>query len=145
MNRGKGLIVLVIVFVMILSMVALAAADPFKVKLNLYERIVAMSLLPKEGNYITLGIIRDLQMELAPTEEEAAAAGLKATPEGSGVVAEKGWFLVEEKELTFGEIAKSLIVDALVKLDEAEKLINDHFSLYEKFVIGIKEDTKEGD
>jgi len=138
-NRGKGLIVLVLVFVMILSMVALAATDPFKVKLNLYERIVAMSLLPKEGNFLTLKIIRDLQMELAPTEEEAAIAELRTSPDGNGVVAQKGWFLVEEKEIILGEIAKGLIVDALVKLDEAEKLVNDHFSLYEKFVIGEKE------
>jgi len=138
MNRGKGLIVLVIVLVMILSMAALAA-DPFKVKLNLYERIVAMSLLPKEGNFLTLKIIRDLQMELAPTEEEAAIAELRTSPDGNGVVAQKGWFLVEEKEIILGEIAKGLIVDALVKLDEAEKLVNDHFSLYEKFVIGEKE------
>ena len=137
-NRGKGLIVLVIVFVMLLSMAALAA-DPFKVKLNLYERIVAMSLLPKEGNFLTLKIIRDLQMELAPTEEEAAIAELRTSPDGNGVVAQKGWFLVEEKEIILGEIAKGLIVDALVKLDEAEKLVNDHFSLYEKFVIGEKE------
>ena len=140
LNRRMKLIALVLVTVMLLSMVAFTAYEPFKVKLNLYERVVCMSLLPKEGSFVTLKIIRDLQMELAPSEEEAKIAGLEDLPTG-GVKAEN-WFLVVEKEIVFGDIAKGLIVDALKKLDEEEKLTNDHFTLYEKFII-IPE--KEGD
>jgi len=106
----------------------------------LYERVVVMSLLPPEGNFITLKIVRDLQAELAPSEEEAKIAGLEDLPTG-GVKAEN-WFLVVEKEIVFGDIALGLVVDALKKLDEEEKLTNDHFTVYEKFVINSE---KEGD
>lgn len=140
LRRNTKLLALILVFVMLLSMMALAIYEPFKVKLNLYERVVVMSLLPKEGNFITLKIIRDLQMELAPSEEEAAIAGLEDLP-GGGVKA-KNWFLVVEKEIVFGDIALGLVVSALKKLDETEKLLNDHFSIYEKFII-LPE--KEGD
>ena len=140
LRRNTKLIALVFCLVMLLSAIALTAYEPFKVKLNMYERVVAMSLLPKEGNFITLKIIRELQMELAPTEEEAKICGLEDLP-GGGIKAQD-WFLVKEKEIVFGDIAKALIVDALKKLDETEKLTNDHFTLYEKFIILPK---KEGD
>lgn len=141
LNRRMKLIALVLCFVMLLSVIALAVYEPFKVKLNLYERVVAMNLLPKEGSFVTLKIIRDLQMELAPTEEEAKLAGLDDKVPGGGVRA-MDWFVVKEKEIVFGDIAKGLIVDALKKLNETEKLTNDHFTLYEKFII---EPGKEGD
>lgn len=140
LRRNTKLLALALCFVMLFTLIALTAYEPFKVKLNLYERVVAMSLLPKEGSFVTLKIIRDLQMELAPTEEEAKLAGLEDLPTG-GVKAQN-WFLVVEKEIVFGDIAKGLIVDALKKLNETEKLTNDHFTLYEKFII-IPE--KEGD
>ena len=133
LKRNSKLIVLALCFVLLLSFVSLAAYEPFKVKLNLYERVVAMSLLPKEGSFITLKIIRDLQMELAPSEEEAKIAGLENLPNG-GIKADN-WLLVVEKEIVFGDIAKGIIVDALKKLDEEEKLVNDHFTVYQKFML----------
>ena len=140
LRRNTKLLALILVFVMLMSAIALTAYEPFKVKLNLYERVVCMSLLPKEGSFVTLKIIRDLQMELAPSEEEAKIAELEDLPTG-GIKAEN-WFLVVEKEIVFGDIAKGLIIDALKKLNEEEKLTNDHFSIYEKFII-LPE--KEGD
>jgi hypothetical protein len=40
------------------------------VKLNLGERLNTLQLLPKEGDFVTLKIIRDTQNKLAVTEEE---------------------------------------------------------------------------
>ena len=140
LKRRMNLIALVLVFVMLLSMVAFMAYEPFKVKLNLYERVVVMSLLPPEGNFVTLKIVRDLQAELAPSEEEAKIAGLEDLPTG-GVKA-KNWFLVVEKEIVFGDIALGLVVDALKKLDEEKKLTNDHFTVYEKFIINPEKKDK---
>jgi len=133
LRRNTKLIALILVFVMLMSMVALAVYEPFKVKLNLFERIVAMSLLPKEANYLTWKIIKDLQMELAPSEEEVKIAGMINSPDGT--IRADNWLLVVEKEIVFGDIAQELIVSALKKLDETEKLMSDHFSLYEKFII----------
>uniref|UniRef100_A0A6M3XX02 Uncharacterized protein n=1 Tax=viral metagenome TaxID=1070528 RepID=A0A6M3XX02_9ZZZZ len=142
LNRKLKVISLILCIVLIMGMVAYAEYQPFKVKLNLFERLVCMALLPAEGSFATLKIVRELQMELAPTEEEYKLAGLKDDLLTGGINAELGWDKVEDKEIVFGDIAKAIIVSALKKLDEAEKLTQQHFSLYEKFVIGEK---KEGE
>ena len=143
LNRRMELTaILALVFVLLMGMVAFTAYEPFKVKLGLFERLVCMALLPAEGNFATLKIVRELQMELAPTEEEYKLAGLKDDLLTGGINAELGWDKVEDKEIVFGDIAKAIIVSALEKLDKEEKLTQQHFSLYEKFVIGEK---KEGE
>jgi len=140
--RGKqSLLIIILIMVIVFSIAALAVYEPFKVKLKLFDRFICMSLLPPEGNYSTLKIVRDLQMELAPTEEEAKLAGLKPDLVNGGTVADD-WDIVPEKEIVFGDIAKSIIVKALEKLDQEEKLTQQHFILYEKFILG---DKKEGD
>ena len=130
--------VLVLVIVLLVGMLALGA-EPFKAKLGLFDRLVCLSLLPPEGSFATLKIVRELQMELAPTEEESKLAGLQDDPTSGGVQAVLGWDKVELKEILFGEIGKAIIVTALEKLNEAEKLQQQHFLLYEMFVVGIKE------
>jgi hypothetical protein len=144
LKRRQSLVVLVLCFVLILSLLSLAVYEPFKVKLTLFERFVVMTLLPIEGNYRTLKIVWDLQMELATTEEENKMAGLVDLP-GGGTDAEN-WEAVPPKEIVFGDVAKQLIVDALTKLNNEEKLTRQHMSLYEKFITyAEKPKEKEGD
>jgi len=140
--RGKqSLLIIILIMVIVFSITALAVYEPFKVKLKLFDRLVCMSLLPPEGSFATLKIIRDLQMELAPTDEEAKLAELEDDLVNGGITA-KDWDIVPEKEIVFGDIAKGIIVAALEKLDKEEKLSQQHFILYEKFILG---DKKEGD
>jgi hypothetical protein len=106
---------------------------PFKVSLNLFERLTVMSLLPKESNFTTLKIINDLNMELAPTEEEINLSELKVNNDGTVSAI---WGKVPEKEFTLGEIAKKVIVDALKKLNKEDKLQMQYYTIYEKFVGG---------
>ena len=141
------LITLVLVFVLLISMVALGATEYFKVELGLFNRLVCLALLPEKGSFATLKIVRELQMEFAPSEEEYIAAGLKDDLLTGGVLAEKGWDKVEDKEITFGEVAKGLIIKALEELDESENLRQEHFDLYRWFVLDEKqeEEIKEGE
>ena len=132
-NRKLNLIALVLCLVMILSLLSFAVYEPFKVELTLFERFVARTFLPPEGNYRTLKIIWELQMELAATAEEEELAGLYDLP-GGGTDA-KDWDAVEPKEIVFSDITKNIIIDALKKLDELEKLTQQHVTLYEKFVL----------
>jgi len=132
-NRKLNLIALALCLVMILSLLSFAVYEPFKVELTLFERFIVRTLLPPEGSYTTLKIVWELQMELATTEEENKLAGLVDLP-GGGTDAEN-WDAVEPKEFVFGDIAKGLIVDALKRLDEQEKLTQQHISVYEKFVL----------
>jgi len=131
-SKQFSIILLIICLVLLLTLLSLAAYEPFKVKLTLFERFVAMTLLPAEGSYLTLKIVRDLQMELSVTEEEAKLAGLYDVV-GGGTDAEN-WEAVPLKEIVFGDIAKKIIVDALTRLDKEEKLTQQHVSLFEKFI-----------
>lgn len=140
-NRKLNLIALVLCLVMILSLLSFAVYEPFKVELTLFERFVVRTLLPVEGSYSTLKIVWELRMELATTEEENKLAGLEDLP-GGGTDAEN-WDAVEPKEIVFGDITKGLIVDALKRLDEQEKLTQQHISIYEKFVLGKVEKPEE--
>ena len=137
-------IILVLVMVMVFSITALAADEPyFKVELGLFDRLVCLALLPAEGSFATLKIIRELQMELAPTEIESKLTGLKDDLLTGGVSATLGWDKVEPKEIEFGEIGKSIVVKALKELNDAEKLQQQHFNLYNWFVMNEKQELIE--
>ena len=132
MLRKTKLIALVLCFVMLLAVLAFAV-EPFKVKLTLRERYIVMSLFPREGGFATIKAITEIKKELLPSDKEVEIAGLVDLPTG-GVRAEN-WLLVVEKEFTFGKITKALVEEALKKLDETKKLTEEHFTLYEKFII----------
>jgi len=99
-------------------------------KLNLQERFVLLQVLPKEGNFMTLKIVRDLQDSLSPSEEELKECGVTQKEEQI-TWNEKGR---EEKEIKIGEKATDIIVEALDKLDKENKLSTQHMTLYEKFI-----------
>jgi len=145
LRRKQSLLALVLVMMMAFSILSLAAYEPFKAKLGLFDRLVCLSLLPPEGSFATLKIVRELQMELAPSEEESKKAGLVPNLATGGIEAKEGWDKVEPKEIIFGDIAKGIIVAALEKLDKEEKLQQQHVLLYELFIEGKKEEVKEGD
>lgn len=109
-----------------------AQAVPKVVKLNVLERFVIGTFLPKEMNFASWKIITDLKSELAPTEAEMQKLNMQPNPDGEGVFA--NWDAVPEKEITFGEIAEKVVVDALKKLDSDGKLLEEHLTVYEKFI-----------
>ena len=142
LRRNTKLFALVLAFVMLLSIISLAVYEPFKVELTLFERYVCMGLLPVEANFATWLAIKEIQEELSATEEESELAGLDPLPTG-GTRADN-WNAVEPKVIVFGDIVKGLIVDVLERLDEQKKLTNQHFTLYEKFVLEkVEEEVEE--
>ena len=148
LNRKLNLIALILCFVLIVSVLACAETKPFKVELTLFERFIVLGLLPPKASFTTMRIIQELQMELAPTNEEHEAAGLIDNLRTGGITVdpEKGWNKVEPKEIAFVDVVKKLIVDALEKLDKEENITAQHMSVYIKFIIGEeKEEIKEGD
>jgi len=99
-------------------------------KLNVGERLILLQVLPQEGNFLTLKIIRDLTEVVGLNEKEFKEFGIK---EAGGQVSwnQKG---IEEREIEIGEKATDIIVEALKKLNETNKLGQRHLSLYEKFI-----------
>ena len=99
--------------------------------LTIRERIIVLSILPKEGNYAMLKILTNLRMSLAFTEEEV-----------------KGWHIVsdvatmattwdedvEAVEIPIGEKATDIIVDAFKKLDQENRLVAEMIDTYERFI-----------
>jgi hypothetical protein len=101
-------------------------------ELKVYERLILLAILPKEGNFITLKVIRQLREALSFTEEEIKVLNFVQNVEEEKVT----WDLAADKpvEIKIGEKATDIIVEALKKLDKEMKLTDEHYGLYEKFV-----------
>ena len=147
-----------------------------KAKLTLGDRFTILSILPAEGNFATLKIMRKLreQMSLneteikeynvvqifeehtvaiknAKTDEEAVTVATKTygadnaqriamgirngTIKSNQTTWEKG---EKTAEIEFGEFAENLIKEQLKKMNEANKLEDRHFEIFEIFVEGVK-------
>lgn len=98
--------------------------------LNTKERLILVATLPKEGDFTTLKIVRQLREDLSFSEDEHARLHFVNTPEG--VQWQQGGD--QPREFAIGAKAKEIIVAALQQLNDAKRLTADHLSLYEKFV-----------
>lgn len=101
-------------------------------KLEVGERLVLLSILPVEGDFTTLKIVRKLRESMSFSEEEHKALKLK---QDGGVFT---WEPRPEsaKDIHIGEKAKDIIQGSLKKLNDEKKLRDEHFTLYERFVDG---------
>jgi len=96
-----------------------------------FDRLILLNILPKEGNYTDIKIVRKLREELSFDEAEQAALQL-TLGEGGAVKWKPEADL--PKEIEIGPRAKVIIEDLLKKLDKEGKIKEEHLSLYEKFV-----------
>jgi len=132
-------------------------------KLNVLERLMLLNMLPAEGSYTNLKLLRVAKERLSFTEEEnrdlnftqeadrlrwndytvmnkATGEQAEGDPEIVKEMANKNPEafeivpIVGEKEIEIGEIVTQIIIKALKKLNDEEKLKAEHFSLYEKFI-----------
>ncbi len=99
-------------------------------ELGVFDRLILLNILPKEGDFTTLKIIRQLREDLSFTEEEHKALKFE---QNEGNVK---WQTAADKprKINIGDKAKEVIVTVLKKLNEQKKLTEQHFSVYEKFV-----------
>ena len=100
-------------------------------KLNVMERIITLNLLPAEGSFANIKLLRVAREALSFDDLENKK--LQFVQNGDTL----NWKLdadVGEKEITLGEIVTQMIVKELKKLDDEEKLTEQHFSLFEKFM-----------
>jgi len=104
-----------------------------KKNLSVMERLVLLNLLPKEGNFNTLKLIRVARESLSFNDIENQK--LKFRQDGGMVVwnPEDAVDIDANFEVEIGDTVNQQIVDELVKLDKEGKLTDEHFSLYEKF------------
>ena len=102
-------------------------------KLNVIERLVLLGMLPAEGSYSNLKLLRIAKESLSFDERENKILNFRVEAFGDEqrTVWNEG---VEDKEVKIGEIVTQMIVKALKKLDDEENLKAEHESLYEKFI-----------
>lgn len=106
--------------------------------LSVFERLILLNILPAEGDYTTLKLVRKLRDDLSFDEAEHAALQFKesegriswrtTSDEGNPVLA------AQDKEIEIGAKAKAIIVGIFEKLDKEKKLKAEHLTIYEKFV-----------
>jgi hypothetical protein len=105
-------------------------------QLTVFERLILMSILPGEGNFVTLKIAHQLKQNLSFDEDEIKRYKFIQDMEKGSVVWDQS--VDQMRDISIGEKAADLITDALKKLDKDSKLKEQHFGLYEKFVEGGK-------
>lgn len=110
-------------------------------KLNVHDRLMTLTILPKEGSLTNLKLIRKARENLSFDDEELKLMNLREEEVDGNIVTK--WDevdkktkkpLVLEKEIDLGETVTGLIVDTLLRLDKEEKLSEDMLSIYEKFI-----------
>ena len=99
--------------------------------LSVKERLVILSILPQEGNRLTWKVQKKLEDDLGFSEEELKIYKLETLENGMVRWDNNG---EQEKEIEIGEKANDIIVLALSKLNDQNKLKKDHIDLYDKFV-----------
>ncbi len=100
-------------------------------KLNVQERLALLNTLPKEGDFTTLKIVRELRENLSFSEQEHKGHEIVVNNETGRVRWNTNG---QTKDVPFGAKAKVIVVDALTKLDGKKALTELHLSVYEKFV-----------
>jgi len=102
-----------------------------KAKLTLGDRFAVLGILPAEGNFATLKVVRKLREQMSLTEVEIKEQNVRQ--EDDQIKWDDG---EKTTEMEFGEFGTEMIKNALEKLDKENKLEDKHFAIYEQFVEG---------
>ena len=133
-------------------------------KLTVHERILLQNILPKEGDFITLKLVRKLREALAFNEKEIIDIGFKnhwtcpkcekkevasempKCPDCDIYMILAGQVTWDDdkakkvvKDVFMGNKMLALCESTLKKLSDEQKLTDQHMSLYSKFVEGADE------
>lgn len=101
-------------------------------ELTILERLVLLNILPKEGDFTTIKLLRKLRENLSFDEEEHKA--LNFVQDGDQVTWDVEAAAGLVRRVQIGEKQSDIVHDALKKLNDEKKLSEQHLSLYEKFV-----------
>lgn len=107
-----------------------------KMKLGIYERINLQSLLPNQGDFVTLKKSKELVERLVFTDEELKEYEIKSVQIDQNrmmwVFNEKGKDY--KADIQIGEFCEEVIIKILKEKDSTKTLESFQISLYDKFV-----------
>ena len=100
--------------------------------MNVGERLLTISVLPKNGNFITMKVVKGIIKKLTLSNEDMISYDIVVKDNGDVSWNEKG-FVPKEVEIDSVELA--LIQKSLRELDESGGLSQETLPIYEKFLI----------
>ena len=94
---------------------------------NIAERLMLMGVMPKEGNILTIKVVRELRQALEFSAQELEDYGI--TIKGTRFE----WAKDGLKEVEISAPAKDIIIKALKELDASGKVNESQLPLFDKF------------
>jgi len=98
------------------------------------ERLVLLGILPREGDVLTIKVIRDLKDEIAFSDQELVDLKLEQVDEGRRTVWDAEAAEKHKKDIDFGTKGVEIIKETLQNLDAKKILSIEALPLWEKFV-----------
>ena len=102
-------------------------------KMDIGDRLRLLSILPEQGNLLTIRIVRELREGLSFSEAELADAQIRVEQTEDGTVTRWQEGAIQDKALDIGPKAAEVIRDALSELDSAGALRVEHLDLVDLF------------
>ena len=106
-------------------------------ELTVPDRLTLLNILPKEGDFTTIKLMRKLRESLSFDEDELKIIQFVQNGDQVQWNAEGAASIL--KRCQIGEKMTDMIHDVLKKLSDEKKLTDQHFSLYEMFVVNREE------
>jgi len=100
--------------------------------LSFMERVLLLRLLPREGSFDTLRQVHDLRLELALGDDEREAAGWRLV--GEGTEQRATWDEDPMKDIPMDGTRRSVVVEALQKVNRDKTATPEMLPLWERFV-----------
>ena len=107
--------------------------------MKIKDRLMVMSILPAQGNFVTIQLVAELKKKVSLAPKELEFVGLKTDPNTGNLTWDDA--KDKDKDFAFHESEKSLIQKALVELEGQNKLTPDHIDIYKQFVL---KDSEKG-
>jgi len=104
-------------------------------KLNVIERVLLSNIMFNyKGNFTNLKLVRVGSEALSFNEEENAQLNFTSVGNGNVTWDYTASLLFQDVEIDLSDHIVEIIKAELLKLNKAEQLTEQHFSLYEKFM-----------
>ena len=100
-------------------------------EINVHNRLLILNAIPKEGDILTVRVVKDLSDKIGLSSDEVTDWEVKTSPSGNIT-----WNVdkIQNKEIEFNLSEKSIISDALRKLNKESKLTVEYLDVYKLFV-----------
>jgi hypothetical protein len=102
-------------------------------RLKVLDRLALLSILPAQGNFLTLSISDDIRAKVNFDAQERTALSLQQTAPGSFTWSEEADV---GTEMVFSPAERDLIAGELKLLDQQSRLTPHTIGLYRMFVLG---------